>query len=142
VFDNLKPRLKSGIFKYISWLNGSYFGGWWSGSSEREGQEQMTPMSPIFFFSLNIPLDYLLLDSAPNIGPLISRWELDNFKNCWNKSFGTSKILTFLCQQFSNLLISQRNKSGPRLGALSHNRWSGGIWSKMRRGGNMWDIEK
>ncbi len=24
--------------------------------------------------------DYLLLDSAPNIGPLISRWELDNSK--------------------------------------------------------------
>ncbi len=26
--------------------------------------------------------DHLLLDSAPNIGPLISRWELDKFKNC------------------------------------------------------------
>jgi hypothetical protein len=26
-FDNLKPRLKSGIFKCISWLNGSFLGG-------------------------------------------------------------------------------------------------------------------
>jgi hypothetical protein len=69
--------------------------------------------------------DHLLLDSAPIIGPLISRWELDKFKNCWNKSFGTSKILTLLYQQFLNLLFSQRDTSGPRLGALSNNRWSG-----------------
>ncbi len=26
-FDNFKPLLKSGIFKCISWLNGSFFGG-------------------------------------------------------------------------------------------------------------------
>jgi hypothetical protein len=32
-----------------------------------------------------------------------------------------------LYQQFSNWLISQRDMSGPRLGALSNNRWSGGI---------------
>jgi hypothetical protein len=25
-FDNFKPWLKSGIFKYISWLHGSFFG--------------------------------------------------------------------------------------------------------------------
>jgi hypothetical protein len=24
-FDNIKPRLKSGIFKCICWLNGSFF---------------------------------------------------------------------------------------------------------------------
>ncbi len=53
-----------------------------------------------------LPPDHLLLDSAPNIGPLISLWELDKFKNCWNKSFRASKILTLLYQQFSNLLIS------------------------------------
>jgi hypothetical protein len=68
------------------------------------------------------PPDHLLLDMSPNIGPLISRWELDKFKNCWNKSFKTSNILTLLYQQFSNLLISQRYMSGPRLGALSNNR--------------------
>jgi hypothetical protein len=28
---NFKPLLKSGIFKCISWLNGSFFLGWWSG---------------------------------------------------------------------------------------------------------------
>jgi hypothetical protein len=74
--------------------------------------------------------DHLLLDSAPNIGPLISRWELDKFRNCWNKSFRTSKILTLLYQQSSNLLISQQDMNGPRLGALSNNRWSGGtiLW--------------
>ncbi len=69
--------------------------------------------------------DHLLLDSVPNIGPLISRWELDKFKNCLNKRFRTSKILTILYQQFSNLLISQRDMSGPRLGTLSNNMWSG-----------------
>jgi hypothetical protein len=73
-----------------------------------------------------LPHDHLLLDSAPNIGPLISRWELDKFKICWNKSFRTSIILTILYQQFLNLLISRRDMSGPRLGALSNNRWSGG----------------
>ncbi len=26
--------------------------------------------------------DHLLLDRSPNIGPLISRWELDKFRNC------------------------------------------------------------
>ncbi len=31
--------------------------------------------------SHNTP-DHLILDSAPNIGPLISRWELEKFKNC------------------------------------------------------------
>jgi hypothetical protein len=66
------------------------------------------------------------LDRSPNIRQLMSRWELDKFKNFWNKSFVTSKILTLLYQQFSNLLISQRDMSGPRLGAMSNNRWSGG----------------
>jgi hypothetical protein len=37
-FDNFKPRLKSGIFKCISWLNGSFFWGWWSGSFESGNQ--------------------------------------------------------------------------------------------------------
>ncbi len=69
--------------------------------------------------------DHLLLDRSPNIEPLISRWELDKFKNCWNTSFRTSKIQTLLYQEFLNLLISQRDMSGPRLGALSNNRWSG-----------------
>ncbi len=68
---------------------------------------------------------HLLLDRSPNIGPLVSRWELDKFKNCWYKRYRTFKILTFLYQKFLNLLISQRDMSGPRLGALSNYRWLG-----------------
>jgi hypothetical protein len=79
--------------------------------------------------STMLPRDHLLLlDRSPNIGvigPLISRWELDKFNNCWNKSFRTSKILPLLYQQFSNLLNSKRDMSGPKLGALSNNRWLG-----------------
>ncbi len=37
-FDNFKTQLKSCIFKCISWLNGSFFGGWWSGFSEKESE--------------------------------------------------------------------------------------------------------
>ncbi len=51
--------------------------------------------------------------------------ELDKFKNCWNKFFRTSKILTLFYQQFLNLLISQRDMSGPRLGTPFNNRCSG-----------------
>ncbi len=75
--------------------------------------------------------DHLLLDRSPNIGPLISRWELDKFRNCWNKSFRTSKILTLLYLQFSNLLIFQWDMSGPRLGTLSNNRRSGQRYSNL-----------
>jgi hypothetical protein len=70
--------------------------------------------------------DRILLDRSPNIGSLISRWELKKFKNCWNKTFRNSRILTLLYQQFSNLFISQRDMSGPTLRTLSNNRWSGG----------------
>jgi hypothetical protein len=38
-FDNFKSRLKSCIFKCIFRLNGSFFGGWWSGFSERGSQD-------------------------------------------------------------------------------------------------------
>jgi hypothetical protein len=75
----------------------------------------------------SVPPDHLLLDRSPNIEPLISRWKLGKFKNCWNKSFRTSKILTLLYQQFLNLLISRQDMSGPRLRTLSNNMWSGGI---------------
>jgi hypothetical protein len=73
-------------------------------------------------FFLYCTPDHLLLDWSPIIGPLMSRQQLDKFKNCWNKSFRTSKILTILYQQCSNLLIFQRYMSGPRLGALSNKR--------------------
>ncbi len=40
------------------------------------------------------PHDHLLLDSAPNTGPLISRWELDKFKN--NSKIAETKALELL----------------------------------------------
>jgi hypothetical protein len=80
-------------------------------------------------YEFHVPPDHLLLDRSPNIGPLLSPWELEKFENCRNKSFRTSKILKLLYQQFSNLIISQRDMSGPRLGTLSNNRWSGVSYS-------------
>ncbi len=44
--------------------------------------------------------DHVLLDSAANIGPLISCWELDKFKNCWNKSFRPLKSWHFCMSNF------------------------------------------
>jgi hypothetical protein len=82
-----------------------------------------------------VPPDQIILDSVPNLGPLISRWKIKKFKNCWNKSFRTFRILKLLYQQFSNVLISQRNMSGPRLGTLSINRWSGGPWTFKKKNG-------
>jgi hypothetical protein len=38
------------------------------------------------FFNIDITPDHLLLDSAPNIGPFISRLELENFKNAETKA--------------------------------------------------------
>ncbi len=76
--------------------------------------------------SASVPPDHLLLDSAPNLGPLISRWKMNNFKNCWYKSVKILEVLKFLFQQLSNLSSSQRNMSGPILGELSNNRWSWG----------------
>jgi hypothetical protein len=70
--------------------------------------------------------NHLSLDRSPNIGGHISCVEPDTFKNRWNKNFRTSKILTLLYQQFSDLLISQLDMNGPRLWALSNNRWYGG----------------
>ncbi len=72
-----------------------------------------------------IPPNLQLLDRSPNIGPLISAWELEKFENCWNKRFWTSKILKLLYQLFSSLLICQRDIRGQRLGAMSNNRWLG-----------------
>ncbi len=54
-FDSFKPRLKSCIFKCISWLNGLYFGG-----DERDFLKEglkiylIAPMSP-----LNMPTSSL-----------------------------------------------------------------------------------
>ncbi len=69
--------------------------------------------------------DHLLLDRALNLGPLISRWEITKFQNCWYKSVRFLEVLKLLFHQFLNLSRSQRDMSGPRLGDLSNNRGSG-----------------
>jgi hypothetical protein len=46
-FDNFKPRLKSGIFIWISWLNGSFLGDDWVFLKEEVKTYLMTPMSPL-----------------------------------------------------------------------------------------------
>ncbi len=74
----------------------------------------------------SVPPDHLLLDSAPNLGPLISPWEINKFENCWYKSVRILEVLNLLFQQFLNLSSSQRDMSGPIIGALSNNRWSWG----------------
>ncbi len=75
---------------------------WWSKNCNLHKTKRL-PKTKI------LPPDPLLLDRSPNIGPLISRWELDKFKTCRNKSFRTSKTLKLLYQQFPNLLISQQD---------------------------------
>jgi hypothetical protein len=70
--------------------------------------------------------DHLLLYSAPNLGPLISRWDINKFENCWYKSVRILEVLKLLFQQFLHLSRSQRFMRGPILGELSNNRWLGG----------------
>ncbi len=53
--------------------------------------------------------DHLLLDSTPNLGPLISCWEINSFENCWYKSVRIIEVLKLLFQQFLNLSSSQRD---------------------------------
>jgi hypothetical protein len=72
------------------------------------------------------PPDRPILDSASNLGQLIFRWEINKFKNCWYNSVRILEFLKLLFQQFLNLSSSQRDMSGPILGHLSKDRWSGG----------------
>jgi hypothetical protein len=78
---------------------------------------------------MHVPPDHQLLDSGPNFGPFISRWEINKFENCWYKSVRILGVLKLLFQQLLNLSSSQRDMSGPILGVLSNNRWSGVISS-------------
>ncbi len=81
---------------------------------------------PIEVLPTLLPPDHLLLDSAPNLGPLISCWEINEFKNCWYKNIRILEVLKRLFQKFLKVSSSERDMRGPRLGALSKNRWSGG----------------
>jgi hypothetical protein len=70
------------------------------------------------------PSHHLLLDTAPNLGPLICRWENNKFENGWYKRVRILEFRKFLFQQFLNWSSSQQDMSGPILGDLSNNRWS------------------
>ncbi len=82
-----------------------------------------TPRSPI-------------IGQCPNLGPLISRWEINKFENCWYKSIRILGVLKPLFQQFLNLSTSLRAMSGPILGGLSNSRWSGGRALRKNRKGS------
>jgi hypothetical protein len=40
------------------------------------------------------------LDRSPNFGPLISRWKINKFENCWYKSVRIFEVLKVLFEQF------------------------------------------
>jgi hypothetical protein len=84
-------------------------------------------------WGFSLPSDHLLLDSAPNLGPLISYWEINKFENCWYKSVRILEVLKVSFQHFLNLPSSQQDMSGSILGALSNNRWSWGIQTNFQR---------
>ncbi len=81
----------------------------------------------IQWITLKASPDHLLMGGAPNFGPLISRWEINKFENCWYKSVKILEVLKLSFHQFLNLSSSQRDTSGPILWALSNNTWSGGV---------------
>ncbi len=105
--NTLKSWIKSHFDKFEKKSRGTYTNVW----------QFQTP-------ALNRYPDHLLLDSAPNLGPLISRWVINKFENCWYKSVWILEVLKLLFQQFLNLLSSQQDMSVPILGDLSNNRWS------------------
>ncbi len=80
--------------------------------SEQNGKTQKTKILSEQMPHWSTP-NHLLLDSAPNLGPLISRWEINKFKNCRYKSARILEVLKLLFQQFLNLSSSQRDRSGP-----------------------------
>ncbi len=73
----------------------------------------------------SVPHDHLLLDTAPNIGPLISLWELDIFKICRSKNLRAWETLKFrhfcirdlwTCQFPNKIWVVQDYRHCPRIG--------------------------
>ncbi len=84
-----------------------------------------------------------IIGQCPNLGPRISRWEINKFENCWYKSVRIFEALKLLFQQFLNLSSSQRDISGPILGTLSNNRWSGGtVWKTWEQLFQLWESDR
>jgi hypothetical protein len=65
-----------------------------------------------YTYPFSVPPEHLILDSAPNLGPLISRWEINKFENRCYKSIRILEVLKLLFQQFLRL-SSQRDMNGP-----------------------------
>ncbi len=96
-FDNFKPWLETGIFKCISWLNGSSFGEWWSGFSERgiqdlsSGTDVASLLANLFFLCLHIYSVCLQrgctgswLNCTTNVGTRSTSWS--TFRLRWTAS--------------------------------------------------------
>jgi hypothetical protein len=49
---------------------------------------------------IETPSDHLWLDSAPNLRPLVSRWEINKFENCWYKNVRILEVLLFKFVKF------------------------------------------
>jgi hypothetical protein len=47
-----------------------------------------------WMFSHYPPITYYWTVRAPNLGPLISRWKINKFENCWFKSVRISEVYT------------------------------------------------
>ncbi len=83
------------------------------------------------------PQYHILFDSSSNLGPLISRWEINKFENCWYKRVRILEVLKHLFQNFLNLSTSQRDMSGPKSWDLFNNRLSWGeveLWPVGNKG--------
>jgi hypothetical protein len=93
-----------------------------------DGVRAVSPDETVPLYCIRVRTVYthnlLLLNSAPNLGPLLSHWEINKYENCWYKSVRILQVLKLLFQQCFNLSSSQRDMSGPILGDLSNNRWS------------------
>jgi hypothetical protein len=83
--DIFKPLQNCSIFKCISWLNGSFFGWWTSGFSERGSQDLSNGANVVSqlanFFSVCTSIVYGFLETS-----LLGNWTMFNrpFSKAWS----------------------------------------------------------
>ncbi len=118
-FDNFKPRLKSGIFNCISWLNGSSFAGDDRGFLEELFKTNLiVPMSPLnwpilcrFQFSFHV---YILWMCVTWFGKFFfglgKQYKIETF--LWKKKEGVVKPL----HELESILGSHVNRETSRTG--------------------------